>query len=309
MGQYFTIANLDKKEFVKTWDINCGAKFYEILCNNIARLVPYLLRKSDEYGGGDIRNSESLGYCGRWACDKIVIIGDYDSSGLYDQISEKNGWKNISVPLAEEFNSVIDFDDYRIKFKDSDDSNKKEEDSSLFDNANVIEVKLGDEDPRVCDYCDKLLVSYNDELKKLICVEDCFCTDYGLVCEKCKSDIPALKAYKKDTEYIEYGKEPVEKDRLIQVFRSNRTGELYEVTFGKSGLTCGCKGWIYRRCCKHIDYVLKNLIIRNKEGKAIGLAIKTTKIPSYQDALAMDFGRNKLETNKWLLQAIRIIEL
>lgn len=115
MGQYFKIANLDKKEFICTWDINNGAKFLEILCNNIARLVPYLLRKSDESGGGDIHNFEELEYCGRWACDKIVIIGDYDSSNLYAEIDKKNGWTNISKEAAGEFDSVIEFDRYRIK--------------------------------------------------------------------------------------------------------------------------------------------------------------------------------------------------
>ena len=101
MGQYFFIANLDKKEYICTWDVDSGAKFLEILCNNIARLVPYLLRKSDEGGGGDIDNFNELEYCGRWACDRIVIIGDYDSSELYSEIRE--------------FDKVIDWEDCRIK--------------------------------------------------------------------------------------------------------------------------------------------------------------------------------------------------
>lgn len=114
MGQYFKIANLDKKEFICTWDLEAGAKFLEIICNNIARLVPYLLRKSDEGGGGDINNFDELEYCGRWACDKIVIIGDYDSSNLYEQVDETQGWKNISKAAGEEFNRVIDFEGYEI---------------------------------------------------------------------------------------------------------------------------------------------------------------------------------------------------
>lgn len=114
MGQYFKIANLDKKEFVRTWDIDSGAKFLEILYNNIARLVPYLLRKSDEGGGGDIDNFEELEYCGRWACDRIVIIGDYDSSNLYEEIEESNGWTNISKETVKEFNSIMEFEDSKI---------------------------------------------------------------------------------------------------------------------------------------------------------------------------------------------------
>jgi hypothetical protein len=114
MGQYFKIANLDKKEYLCTWDVGSGAKFKEILFNNMARIVPYLLRKSDESGGGDIHNFEELQYCGRWACDRIVIIGDYDNSNLYEQINETNGWKSICKEAVREFNSIVDFEGCEI---------------------------------------------------------------------------------------------------------------------------------------------------------------------------------------------------
>lgn len=114
MGQYFKIANLDKKEFICAWDIECGAKFKEILFNNIARIVPYLLRKSDDSGGGDIHNFDELQYCGRWACDRIVIIGDYDSSNLYDEITEEKGWKSIGKEATDEYNSIADFEECKV---------------------------------------------------------------------------------------------------------------------------------------------------------------------------------------------------
>jgi len=71
------------------------------------------------------------------------------------------------------------------------------------ENEFIIEVKLDEKDDRVCDYCNKLLVVYDEKQKKLICVENCFSTAYGLMCEECRSDIEALKAYRKDEEYRE----------------------------------------------------------------------------------------------------------
>ena len=65
-------------------------------------------------GGGDIEVEPSeLKYCGRWAGDRIVVIGDYDSSGLYDEVKKK-GWKDISVGVAKEFNEFIGDDDLKV---------------------------------------------------------------------------------------------------------------------------------------------------------------------------------------------------
>lgn len=114
MGQYFKIVNLDKKEFIHPHSINAGAKFWEICANNIARLLPYLLRKSSQTGGGDVDNQSVLRYCGRWACNRIVLIGDYDESGLYAEIRESNGWKNISIAVAKEFNRFIQLEECKI---------------------------------------------------------------------------------------------------------------------------------------------------------------------------------------------------
>lgn len=44
----------------------------------------------------------------------------------------------------------------------------------------VIEVRLEEGDPRVCDYCSKFLVN-----EQGIAEEECFSTEYGLMCRKC----------------------------------------------------------------------------------------------------------------------------
>ncbi|MDD5773243.1 MAG: hypothetical protein PHX78_07240 [bacterium] len=54
----------------------------------------------------------------------------------------------------------------------------------------VIEVRLDEGDPRVCDYCNKFLVNEHG-----ITEEECFSTDYGLMCKKCLGKINPLTSH------------------------------------------------------------------------------------------------------------------
>lgn len=54
----------------------------------------------------------------------------------------------------------------------------------------IIFVPLQDGDPRVCDYCNKLLVN-----EEGVAVEECFSTDYGLVCENCLGTIKPISSH------------------------------------------------------------------------------------------------------------------
>ena len=58
MGQYFKAVNVSKKEYVDPWYLGV-AKLWEWCVNKEAGLFPYLLRKSNESGGGDIRNPDA----------------------------------------------------------------------------------------------------------------------------------------------------------------------------------------------------------------------------------------------------------
>ena len=55
----------------------------------------------------------------------------------------------------------------------------------------IIHVKLQDGDPRVCDYCNKLLVD-----EEGITVEECHSTDYGLMCKGCLGSIKPIGSYR-----------------------------------------------------------------------------------------------------------------
>jgi len=53
-----------------------------------------------------------------------------------------------------------------------------------------IHVRLGDGEPRVCDYCNKFLVN-----EEGVAVEECFSTEYGLMCSECLGSIRLLTSH------------------------------------------------------------------------------------------------------------------
>jgi hypothetical protein len=104
MGQYFIIVNLDKKEWIKPHDLGAGAKLWEFSANRMPMAaLALLLRKSSESGGGDIEKDYKS--AGRWAGDRVVVVGDYDESKLYDIAQKK--YKNITTQLRMDYNSFV----------------------------------------------------------------------------------------------------------------------------------------------------------------------------------------------------------
>ena len=99
MGQYFIIVNLNKKEFIHPHKFGDGLKLLEFGCSSHGTLtaLTVLLRKSNESGGGDFLYYEECEYVGSWAGDKIVIICDYDKSGLYEKAQKE--FKDVSENL------------------------------------------------------------------------------------------------------------------------------------------------------------------------------------------------------------------
>lgn len=121
MGQYYTVANLDKKEFLYAHKLDSGVKALEIVGSNVPNVLMFLLCKSNGGGGGDGNSDIPLvrKFLGRWARNRIVMIGDYDSSKLYEKIDdgEQRGiWKDISIPCAFAYNHWLGWggDDCRI---------------------------------------------------------------------------------------------------------------------------------------------------------------------------------------------------
>lgn len=107
MGQYFVIANVDKREYLHPHCFGDGLKLMEFGSSGDGTMLglALLLRCSNEGGGGDFHgdiDAGDLAPClGRWAFDKIVIVGDYDSSGLFETVMKSDEWTNISDTVRE----------------------------------------------------------------------------------------------------------------------------------------------------------------------------------------------------------------
>lgn len=79
MGQYWIPINLDKKEFVDPHKLGCGLKLWEQLANHPgtgAALVLLCAAQREPRGGGDLAN-DTQNVIGRWAGDRIALVGDY----------------------------------------------------------------------------------------------------------------------------------------------------------------------------------------------------------------------------------------
>lgn len=113
MGQYFVLVNHDRREVVCPWCVGGVAKLWEWCMNPQAGLLPYLLRKSTGTGGGDIPNPEGVEYAGRWAGEKVELVGDYDESGDFQRALAE--YTNISPALAAEYNGFIGLDEVRLR--------------------------------------------------------------------------------------------------------------------------------------------------------------------------------------------------
>lgn len=109
MGQYYYVCNLDKKEYLHPHKFDDGLKLGEFGCSGKGTMtaLAMLLAVGDGRGGGDFR----LEMSGRWAGDRIKVIGDYadehheDSPYRYDpETDERNTeWSDISEEVIDAF--------------------------------------------------------------------------------------------------------------------------------------------------------------------------------------------------------------
>jgi len=104
MGQYFLLVNLDKKEYVHPHKIGCGLKLFEWCANKQAGVIPFLMAMCTDDGGA---------MRGRWAGDRVVLVGDYDDSELYHKA--KREFTEISEWLIKAYNEFIEVKKLKLK--------------------------------------------------------------------------------------------------------------------------------------------------------------------------------------------------
>ena len=88
MGQYHTVYNIDKKEYIHAHRIDNGAKLMEQVGwrRSTSTALFLLLANSNGRGGGDARPHELIG---RWAGDRILVQGDYAAPGDPAYLSDR----------------------------------------------------------------------------------------------------------------------------------------------------------------------------------------------------------------------------
>jgi len=148
MGQYFKAVNLDKREVVCPWCIGGGAKLWEWAANPQGAVLTLLLRKSSAGGGGDyygyrpqrvdfgadgdeithqavmqaVRSVALLegqpipsardSIVGRWAGDRVALVGDYDDSRIWEELPT---FRNISAELVAAWNDFIEIGEMKME--------------------------------------------------------------------------------------------------------------------------------------------------------------------------------------------------
>ena len=104
MGQYHVPMNLDRKEYLDPHNCGDGLKLMEFGCGgSTMTALAVLLSTSNGLGGGDL-HTEDKTWVGRWAGDRIAIVGDYDEhsphAGLYQKaMGGEDGWKDVSFDV------------------------------------------------------------------------------------------------------------------------------------------------------------------------------------------------------------------
>lgn len=84
MGQYYVIANLDKREYLDPYCFGSGVKLMEFSMDGASVMtgLAVLLASSNGQGGGDLYLPHDTKFDhipGRWKGDRVVVAGDYDS--------------------------------------------------------------------------------------------------------------------------------------------------------------------------------------------------------------------------------------
>jgi hypothetical protein len=126
MGQYWKVVNLDRREYIHPHKLGAGLKLWEQVANHPgtgAALLILCAAMPEPRGGGDLNPLPSLNeqVIGRWAGDRIALIGDYAEDGdlknspvpasqIYVLCDDEKawGWHDISDLVARQIEHELD---------------------------------------------------------------------------------------------------------------------------------------------------------------------------------------------------------
>ena len=122
MGQYHLLVNVDKEEFVSPHRLGDGLKLLEQLGSQygVPQAMHVLMCAAPcRRGGGDYEQPEHIRekVVGRWAGDRVVLIGDYaqsddlppdfDAGALYEKCDGET-FADITPAVAEALEYLLD---------------------------------------------------------------------------------------------------------------------------------------------------------------------------------------------------------
>lgn len=118
MGQYYKICNLDRKELINPHTLLGLSKLMELTDNACGplKVLAILTAVGNGRGFGDYRDTKKNPLAGRWAGDRIAIIGDYAyegdkgfAHGVWDDLDT---FKDIT-PLVKRRKAHLSFSETR----------------------------------------------------------------------------------------------------------------------------------------------------------------------------------------------------
>ncbi|NKB55101.1 MAG: hypothetical protein GKS00_02090 [Alphaproteobacteria bacterium] len=136
MSQYHLIVNLDKREFLDPRELGEGLQACELISSAVgpAQALAALLLCSNGRGGGDLEErADADVLIGRWAGDRIAVVGGYaedaDLPGQSDPAASKifemcrqGDWRDIAALLrpllAHELGVEFIPEEQRVRYLD-----------------------------------------------------------------------------------------------------------------------------------------------------------------------------------------------
>jgi hypothetical protein len=143
MGQYWICCNLDKREFISPHKLGCGLKLWEQLASHPgtgAALIILCAAMPEQRGGGDLDLGDEEGFVGdlkkaagqsyaeiakrtigRWAGDRIALIGDYAERGDLKPRDNADIIYDLCTTDEEKLSIVADFRKHAQEIRDAGD--------------------------------------------------------------------------------------------------------------------------------------------------------------------------------------------
>jgi|GEM_PF-2676925 len=110
MGQNWIIVNTSKKEYIDPTELEFGiVKLWEICAGDVCRVLPWLLAKKFPDPSGllpwDKKKKKFISnpWAGRWAGDRIVLVGDSDE--FYGEVLDT--YREIGRKIVDDFNAFM----------------------------------------------------------------------------------------------------------------------------------------------------------------------------------------------------------